>query len=422
MAKVVFQSPTLKVVFALVVGMICGSVLPAIGAQLDVVSKLFIQLVKTVATPLVFFAILDAVLNHQVVGRDFTRLIGINLTNASIAIGIGIIVANLARPGELLTQLTSQMPESTSKLGEKLNAKELVLQQFPTSIVQPFLDNTIMPTVVLGLALAFAIRHFAAQHRGEHAFPVAKMQAFALSGRQLMEVVLGWIVKLIPFAVFATSAKVVAQHGLSPFKGLTIYVMWCIAAMILHVVIVYQAWIALIARRSLSAFWKVAIQPMTYAFGVNSSLVALPLTLKGLDKLGVNRSSSTLAACVGTNLNNDGIILYEGFTLLVIAQAMGMDLSIQQQLIAAAYCVIAAMGVAGIPEAGIIALSLVLSAFGIPAEMIAVLLAVDWILARMRAAVNVLSDMTGSIVIDMGRRRGNPSTLPHREVASRNDS
>ncbi len=398
------KNPTITVIFALVAGMLFGSVLPQIAAQFDFVSKLFIQLVKTTATPLVFFAILDAVLNHQVAGRDFIRLVSINLTNAGIAIGIGIVVANWTRPGDLLKGLASQLPESTTKLGENINAKDMILQQFPSSIMQPFLENAIMPTVVLALVLAFAIRSFASQHRSEQAFPVAKLESFALSGRQLMEVILGWIVKLIPLAVFAASAKVVAQHGLAPFKGLTVYVMWCIVAMILHVVLVYQTWIALVARRSLRAFWKVAIEPMTYAFGVNSSLVALPLTLKGLDKLGVNRSSSTLAACVGTNLNNDGIILYEGFTLLVIAQAMGIDLSVQQQIIAAGYCVIAAMGVAGIPEAGIIALSLVLTAFGIPAEMIAVLLAVDWILARMRSAVNVLSDMTGSIIIDINRK------------------
>ncbi len=398
------RNPTSKVILALIAGLTFGSVLPQVASQLDIVSKLFIQLVKTTATPLVFFAILDAVLNHNVVGRDFLRLASINLTNASIAIGIGIVVANFARPGDMLKDLASHMPESATKIGDKLNAKDLVLQQFPTSVMQPFLENAIMPTVILALALAFAIRSFSNQHRTSEAFPIAKMQSFAISGRNLMEVVLGWIVKLIPFAVFAASAKVVSQHGLSPFKGLTVYVLWCIAAMILHVAIVYQAWIALVARRSLRTFWKIAIEPVTYAFGVNSSLVALPLTLKGLDRLGVNRSSSTLAACVGTNLNNDGIILYEGFTLLVIAQAMGIDLSLQQQLLAAGYCVVAAMGVAGIPEAGIIALSLVLTAFGIPAEMIAVLLAVDWILARMRSAVNVLSDMTGSIIIDLNRK------------------
>jgi DAACS family dicarboxylate/amino acid:cation (Na+ or H+) symporter len=120
----------------------------------------------------------------------------------------------------------------------------------------------------------------------------------------------------------------------------------------------------------------------------------------------VSKSSSTLGACVGTNLNNDGIILYEAMAVLFVAQAHGLHLTLGQQLSAAFSCLVAAMGIAGIPEAGFISLSLVLATVGLPVELLPLLLTVDWILARARSVVNVLGDMMISILIDRaaGRR------------------
>ncbi len=393
-------SPTTMVLLGLFFGVIFGAVTPVLAIHGDIVSKLFIQCVKAAATPLVFFAVLDAILSHRIVGRDFAWLMSINLTNASIAIAIGIAIAHWARPGDMLQLLAASVTGVGDEIGKGIELKSLLMQQFPASIAQPFADNAILPTVIMALVFGYAVLRVANGSSSPDAQLLSSVQRFALAGRRVTEVVLGWIVKVIPLAVFAASARVVALHGLSPFKGLIIYAGWCLLAMVVHVLFVYQAWIVIVARRSLAAFWRMAMQPVSYAFGVNSSLVALPLTLQVLDKLGVKRSASTLAACVGTNLNNDGIILYEGFTLLVIAQAMGIDLSLQQQFLAGAFCIVAAMGVAGIPEAGVVALSLVLSAFGISAEMIATLLSVDWLIARARSAVNVLADMTSSVVID----------------------
>ena len=136
--------------------------------------------------------------------------------------------------------------------------------------------------------------------------------------------------------------------------------------MALHIAITYQLWLAIGARLSLRRFWREAKEPVIYAAGANSSLATLPLTLRALDRLGVSRSSSTLGAMVGTNLNNDGIILYEGMAVLLVAQAHGLHLGLGQQLIAAGACLVAAMGVAGIPEAGFISLALVLNTVGLP--------------------------------------------------------
>ena len=139
--------------------------------------------------------------------------------------------------------------------------------------------------------------------------------------------------------------------------------------------------------------------------GANSSLATLPVTLNALNRLGVSKEASTLGACVGTNFNNDGIILYEGMAVLFVAQAVGIEMTLSQQVMAALVCMVAAMGVAGIPEAGFISLALVLNTVGLPIEMLPLLLTVDWLVARGRSAVNVLSDMMLSLLVDGSPQR-----------------
>ena len=256
-----------------------------------------------------------------------------------------------------------------------------------------------MAIVLVALAFSFAWRHVKNRHDADLAL-IKKWEAFISFARTISETVLIWVVRLVPWAVFASSAKLSAEHGLAPFKGLGQYVVLCLLGMAIHLFLVYGAWILLYIRMSFVRFWRHALKPVIYAFSVNFSLVALPLTLSALDDLGVSRRSSTLAACVGTNLNNDGIILYEGFTLLALAQASGLELSIPMQIFAALYCIIAAMGVAGVPEAGIVALTLVLTSLKLPVESLAVLLSVDWIIARCRSLLNTSSDMVNSLILD----------------------
>jgi Na+/H+-dicarboxylate symporter len=142
----------------------------------------------------------------------------------------------------------------------------------------------------------------------------------------------------------------------------------------------------------------------------NSSLATVPVTLHCLtDKLGVSQESARLAACVGTNLNNDGITLYEAMAALFVAQALGLDLSFGQQAVVVVSSLMAGIGIAGIPEAGLVMLPLVLGAMGLPAPMVAVAIAfvvpVDWILARARSGVNVMSDMVVAILLDGPRKK-----------------
>lgn len=167
----------------------------------------------------------------------------------------------------------------------------------------------------------------------------------------------------------------------------------------LQMILIYPLWIKMKAGIPLRLFWAEASKPATYAFGTNSSLATIPLSLAALDRLGVSKAASRLATCIGTNFNNDGILLYEAIAVLFVAQALGVELSLGEQVFAALVSVVAAVGVAGVPEAGVVSLALVLAAVGLPAEVLPLLLTVDWIVARMRSVVNVMSDMTVSIAV-----------------------
>jgi Na+/H+-dicarboxylate symporter len=139
----------------------------------------------------------------------------------------------------------------------------------------------------------------------------------------------------------------------------------------------------------------------------NSSLATVPVTLRVLTgKLGVSEQSARLAACVGTNLNNDGITLYEAMAALFLAQACGFEMSLGQQMGVVLASLMAGIGVAGVPEAGLVVLPLVLGAAGLPEAVIAaaipLILPVDWIIARCRSGVNVMSDMLVAILLDRG--------------------
>ncbi|MCK9991880.1 MAG: hypothetical protein Dbin4_00400 [Alphaproteobacteria bacterium] len=386
------------IILALVAGAALGLTFPGTALAITPITKFLLQLIKAAATPLVLFAVMEAILRFRVAGADFFKLLIIVLINSSIAIAIGLLIANIFVPGQYLTFLAGDA--AAAGAGKEIDFLDMIAKQLPVSIVQPLADNSIMPVVIMAVAFGFAWRKVRAAQNDAAAALMDQGEHWISFAREMCETLLIWIVQLIPFAVFAASARVTAEHGLHPFKGLGQYVLLCLLGMAIHVAFTYSAWLIIFVRASLRDFWRLAIEPALYSFGVNSSLVALPLTLRTLDKLGISRRASTLAAVVGTNLNNDGIILYEGFTLLALAQAGGIEMSLSTQIFAAIYCIAAAMGVAGVPEAGIVALTLVLSGLGIPVEALALLLSVDWIIARARSLLNTTSDLVGSMVLN----------------------
>ena len=393
-----------QILAAMLLGFIVGPLLGKSAAPFGELGKVVIQLIKAVATPLIFLVIVTAVLKTEIRLRAGTRLLGWATLNACAALAIGLTLSNLLQPGRHLGAIASA-GSAAAYQGKKVDFVSAFSGVVPVSVVSPFAENLVLSVVLLALLFGFGLRRIRGEQGGDSVTAIERALATLL---RVTEIVLGWVIKLIPFAVFGVVTKAVGDHGFAPLKGLGAYVGVAVLGLLLHVALTYHAWLVLLLRRSPRDFWREAKVPVTYALGANSSLATLPVTLQALERLKVSREASTLGACVGTNFNNDGIILYEGMAVLFVAQASGIDLTLSQQLLAAAACLVAAMGVAGVPEAGFISLALVLNTVGLPVELLPLLLTVDWIVARGRSAVNVLSDMMLSLLVD----RGMPRPLP----------
>jgi DAACS family dicarboxylate/amino acid:cation (Na+ or H+) symporter len=382
-----------------VVGLFFGEKAAPVGE----IGRLIIQAVKTFATPLLFFAILYAVMTTRIEGKHAGRMLFVAFLNATIALAIGLTISNVFRVGERLAPLFASAAGSDAPAvapAPRIEFGRFLSTFVPTSVVQPFVENIAVTVILLALLLGFALRTL--KNDASVASLIEGAEGIAKVGLRVTEVVLTWIVKLIPIAVFSVVVQTVGRAGVEGLHNLGYYVAMGLFGLALHILITHHAWLIYL-RRPILEFWKAARVPVVYAMGTNSSLATLPLTLKALDRLKVSRASSTLGACVGTNFNNDGVLLYEAMAALMVAQALGFHLNLSAQLTIAFLSMIAAMGIAGIPEAGFISLAVVLTTVGLSVDALPLLLTVDWIIARGRSVVNVLSDMVVSLAIE-GRR------------------
>jgi Na+/H+-dicarboxylate symporter len=407
MSKDSFKSDAalpVSIIAAMCVGAVVGVALGPHATPLGVFGKLFVQLIKMMAIPLVFFSILEALVATSISWKSAGKLLIVVAINSTCALLIGLTLSNLIEPGK------GFIVESDSASEPIVAVKEFDLHTalntiVPSSILQPFVENNVISVVLLALLIGGAVRRHL--HTPTADYAVGQFEKMIGTVLAVWSIVLNWLVRLVPIAVFCVTARTVGEYGFAPFRGLAWYVGLALCGLLIHVAIVYPVWLRIVAGMSLRQFWKHAKRPVVYAFGTNSSLATLPLTLNALDDLRVPKSASRLGACIGTNLNNDGIILYEAMAVLFVAQAYGIEMSVAQQITTALLSLAAAIGVAGIPEAGVISLSLVLTAAGLPLEILPMLLTVDWIIARARSITNVLSDMTVSIGIASleGRRQ-----------------
>ena len=393
-----FRSLTFQIVVAALLGIAAGTLFgEGMLKPLAQVGKLVIHWVKLIAGPFLFFTVTAAIVEVKVEWRHGMRLLGIALLNTSVALVIGILLARFF----LFDIDTSSLPARQAAEGApavgSLGLDSWVKTLSPKSLIEPFVTNEILLIALLALALGLALR---VAFRASPAATLTKIAARLENCRSVVAVLLGWVIHAIPVAVFTLIAGSVSEFGLGILASLAKYVVVVLLGFALQITFVYAPWIQGYARVRLKDFARAAREPVCYALGVNSSLATLPLTLTALDKLGVSKRSASLGAGVATNLNNDGIILYEAMAVFFIAHLHGIPMEGSDMVVAALACLVAALGITGIPEAGFIALSVVVAALKLPAETLPLLLAVDWIIARGRSAVNVLSDMTLSIALD----------------------
>lgn len=359
------------------------------------IAKMAIHWVKIIAGPYLLVSIFLSLLLVQTPASVGAKLVAVALFNTTIAILIGISLTLLLVQN---TTFNLQIPPSTvgTNTPSALSAESWIKTFMPESLFMPIVRNEILLLALIALVMSLATRRAFLKDE-------PTLLAIANAGekiKKVMEQLLHWILAIMPVAVFFILAGSVSVYGFSVFSDLSKYVLLIVFALTLQCCLVYGGWILGVARMNAAKAWSEIKTPFLYSIGVNSSLATLPLTLKALKNLGVSDRSASLGAGVATNLNNDGIVLYEASAVFFIAYLTHTDWSVAQMVLAALTCIVASMGITGIPEAGFISLTVVVSAMGLPVEMLPLLLSVDWILGRLRSGVNVLSDITLSVALD----------------------
>ena len=384
-------------------------------ADLGKIGLLVVRALKMLALPLVFLAVVDAIVRTEVSFRMGGRLFLICLVNVSVAFSIGLALMNTFEPGvewrghiEELTGRDDLPAMKQAPAGATLSPLDNVSRWVPESVGAPFVENNVIAVVLLALMIGAAIRSI---RKDPAAQPAMAAIGTGIEGAyQIVTKMLGWVIEAVPFAVFGVVAQVVGKAGLGAFSAMSGFLGVILAGFAIHALIYYPLAAWLVGKKPPRVYLGRGADAIVTGMSTNSSLATVPITLRCLERMGVSQESSRLAACIGTNLNNDGITLYEAMAALFLAQALGYDLSLGAQMTIVLASLMAGIGVAGIPEAGLIVLPLVLGAAGLPepvvTALIPVVFTVDWILARARSVVNVMSDMLVAILLD--RFRGPP--------------
>jgi DAACS family dicarboxylate/amino acid:cation (Na+ or H+) symporter len=393
---------------------------------LGALGQMVIKLLRALAVPLVLFAILDAFVKTRITAASGLRLAMICAVNGGVAMVIGLSIMNAFEPGTrwkgqldaIQAALNPEGPRASKPDDPDAPAPTLdVLPNLdyyvPKSLARPFVYNNVISVVLIAVLAGAALRRVHDRSEG-HPEAVAA-QAFSrwVDGvYQVLLVMLDWIIRLVPAAVLGVVAQVVGAVGPGVFRVLWVFLVVILAGMLVHALGYYPLAAWLVGRRNPRTYLGQGADAILTAVSMNSSLATVPVTLKCLtERMGVSHASARLAACVGTNLNNDGIALYEAMAALFLLQATGADPGMGKQLVIVLASLMAAAGVAGIPEAGLIVLPLVLSAAGLSEPLISLaiplIVPVDWILARARSGVNVMNDMLVAILLDRtaGERR-----------------
>jgi DAACS family dicarboxylate/amino acid:cation (Na+ or H+) symporter len=263
-----------QIIIGMAVGVAVGPVLGSRAAPLGELGKLVIQLIKAVATPWCSWR--SSTRSYAPRSRArWLRMLALAVINACIALTIGIVLANVLSSRAVVAgcRAASAAPTLAAYADKKIDVMKTLAGTIPANLVQPFADNAILSVVVLALLLGFALRAV----RGEAAVAsgARAIDDAVAALLRVMEIVLGWVIRLVPIAVFGVVAKIVADHGFAALKGLGAYVGTGLLGMALHIAITYQLWLAIGARLSLRRFWREAKEPVIYAAGANSSLATL---------------------------------------------------------------------------------------------------------------------------------------------------
>ena len=385
-----------RIIIGVVLGVAAGLALGSQAAFLATPGKLVLRLLGALAPPLILAAIVHTFMTTHLGGPLAARLPRLLLMNTLVAITVGLTVANVIQPGRGAGLAPAEPSVETTHTANPLVA---FIENVPKSLLGPLGDDgKVIGVIFVAVAFGMALRK--ERHR-----PLGTVEHLVELILESLIKILHWIIAVVPIAVFGIVASIIGTEGFAQFQALGIFVLSVLLALTIQaayylVRVRFGSWVRP------GELLRGGRDALVMAFSTASSTATMPVTYAALkDRIGLREQSASMGALVGANFNNDGTALYEAMAALFIAQMIGIDLSMHQQVMIVLTSIIASVGAAGIPEAGLVTMTMVFTAVGLPVQFIPVLLTVDWFLDRCRTAINVMGDMNVSCLLD-GKQKG----------------
>ena len=405
---------TLYIAVAIVLAILLAVFAPGFAMQFELGGEIFLNLLTMMVVPLVMASVMSGIIglgDIRKLGRPGGLAVTYYLMTTVLAVIVGLLMVNLIQPGVGVDQTTldashaegqvSTAGREDADLGTILRG--LVLMLFTDNLIESAAKTSLLPLIFFSIIFAGMLTTMG-----------PRVQALTEIIVQVNEALLSFILLLMKLAPFGIFCLVTARFGEAQAGGnlgavlqqTGAYFGTVLAGLGVHAFLTLPLILWIFTRRNPFRFMYQMSQALLTAFSTASSTATLPITMNcAVEKAKVSKQSSDFVLPLGATINMDGTALYEAAAAIFIAQAIGFELTITSQLVIAVTATMAAIGAAGIPEAGLVTMVIVLNAVGLPVEYIGLILSVDWLLDRFRTAVNVFGDSLGAAVVEKSFER-----------------
>ena len=397
----------MQMLIGLVLGVIVGMFLDSQFATTYVkpFGDLFIRLIRMVVVPLVFATLVAGaagISDVSKLGRVAIKTLVIFMVTSAIAVIFGLLIANIIDPGIGLTLSTEGLKAAQVKAPSFV---QTLLDIVPINPMEAFAKGSILQIIFFAIMFGFCLNFL-----GEKGKPVYHF--FNIVGNLMIHMT-QVVMRYAPIGVFALMAVVVSQHGLAVLLPLGKLILASFIATALLVILIYIPIVMFIIRIPLGEYFKGIFEPWLIAFTTCSSAAAMAANLVASRRLGATNSIASFAVPLGNTINMNGTAVYMGVCAVFAAQIYDLPLTMGDQVIVVITGVLAAVGTAGVPGAGLIMSTLVFTQIGIPLEVIALIAGVDRVLDMIRTSINVVGDSTTALMVS--RMEGELGSEPFEE-------
>lgn len=384
-----------RILLALVLGIIVGSIWGEGAVSIKWIGDLFVRLISMVVVPLVFFTLVSGIIamgDPQKLGSLGVKTLALYMLTTMVAISIGLVLAVLLQPGEGV-DLSGAVPQV---LQEPVPLTQQMMNIVPRNPVAALANGDML--AIIFFALIFGV---ATMVVGEKARPIPELMDAA---SEIMLKITGWVMEVAPLGVFALIAWVSGTQGVVALLDVARLALAVVLGCALHLVLTHGALMKFVVGVSPLAFFRGARDAMLVAFSTSSSSATLPVTISVAEKkLGVSPLLASTTIPLGATINMDGTALYVGIVSVFAAQAFGLDLALADYFVIVGATTLVSIGTAAVPGASLFLMAAVMSAIGITPEQIAIvigfILPFDRPLDMVRTSVNVTGDLSVAMVV-----------------------